>query len=352
MDYYFLDRELFFISKISKEIGNLIKVLIIDNKSHGNCYNNCIESGEKTINGFYIILNTKFGVYEFIRHSIIKKQNEYFDITDPGHKVNFLYFIETDKEFYDLPIKMFYNKTFITDYSLLKNGDYYVYGLFDKTKKEPFYIGKGLGDRANTHLTESSLKKDTNLHKKSTIKKIGVNNILIKKRYNNILDGYFAYDLEELTIENVGLENLTNICKNASPPNFKGKVYEEIMGAEQATILKQKKSELQLIAGGYGPKFHSEETKLKMSLDRRGEGNAMFGKKHSDESKQKMSNIKKGKKYSGETNKKKGRSGKENGNFGPQEKIECPHCLKIGGKAIMKRWHFDKCKKIKRKYNA
>ncbi len=231
--YYFLDKELYYISKISKEIGNLLKVPIIDNKPHGNCYDNCIKSGEEVINGFYVILNTEFGVYEFIRHSIIKKQNDYFDITYSGYKIESLYFIETNKEFYDLPIKMFYNKTFITDYSLLKSGEYYVYGLFDKDKNTPFYIGKGLKNRANKHLSESSLSKDTNLHKKRTIEKIGVDNVIIKKKYNNILDEYFAYDLEELTIESIGLENLTNICKNASPPNFKSMTYIEIMGKEK-----------------------------------------------------------------------------------------------------------------------
>ena len=30
----------------------------------------------------------------------------------------------------------------------------------------------------------------------------------------------------------------------------------------------------------------------------------------------------------------------------PQQKIECPHCNKIGGFPQMKQWHFDKCKSI------
>ena len=29
-----------------------------------------------------------------------------------------------------------------------------------------------------------------------------------------------------------------------------------------------------------------------------------------------------------------------------REKVECPHCGKIGTLAIMKRWHFDKCKLV------
>lgn len=44
---------------------------------------------------------------------------------------------------------------------------------------------------------------------------------------------------------------------------------------------------------------------------------------HSEETKQKMSLAKKGK---------------------PKPKITCPHCGKIGGKPAMKQWHFDNCK--------
>lgn len=31
----------------------------------------------------------------------------------------------------------------------------------------------------------------------------------------------------------------------------------------------------------------------------------------------------------------------------PKSKIECPHCNKIGGSGIMKRWHFNNCKSLK-----
>ncbi len=29
----------------------------------------------------------------------------------------------------------------------------------------------------------------------------------------------------------------------------------------------------------------------------------------------------------------------------PKEKIECPHCGVIGAPHVMKRWHFDNCRK-------
>ena len=32
---------------------------------------------------------------------------------------------------------------------------------------------------------------------------------------------------------------------------------------------------------------------------------------------------------------------------GPQKQIICPYCIKIGGAAGMKRWHFKNCKTYK-----
>ena len=73
----------------------------------------------------------------------------------------------------------------------------------------------------------------------------------------------------------------------------------------------------------YG-KTRSEETRKKHSESIKGENNGMYGKTHSEEAKRKISESKKGK---------------------PQEKVTCPHCKKVGGITVMKRWHFDNCKK-------
>lgn len=69
---------------------------------------------------------------------------------------------------------------------------------------------------------------------------------------------------------------------------------------------------------------HSEKTKLRMSqnhADFTGSNNGMFGKNHSDESRQLMSLRQKN-----------------------RERISCPHCNKTADVANMKRWHFDNCK--------
>ena len=91
---------------------------------------------------------------------------------------------------------------------------------------------------------------------------------------------------------------------------------------------------------------HSEESKQKMrktksdkhcqniSIGKKGKP----GKPTSAETKQKQSDSNKG----------KPKSDKHRQNMRkPKRKIECPHCGKIGGINLMKRYHFDNCKKIK-----
>lgn len=68
---------------------------------------------------------------------------------------------------------------------------------------------------------------------------------------------------------------------------------------------------------------HSDETKNKISQSVSGKNNPMFGKTHSTESKQKMSDAKKDK---------------------PSRQVECPYCKKAGAARIMPRYHFDNCK--------
>lgn len=97
----------------------------------------------------------------------------------------------------------------------------------------------------------------------------------------------------------------------------------------------------------YGKKL-SEETKQRIS-------NAQKGKKrklHSEETRKKMSNSKIGKKRPEHSAKLKGKkqsdqtkqklSDKLKGI--PKNKILCPHCGKIGGNSNMIRYHFDNCK--------
>ena len=80
---------------------------------------------------------------------------------------------------------------------------------------------------------------------------------------------------------------------------------------------------------------HSEESKSKISESKK-------GKCHSKESKSKISESLKGKYHSEETKQKLSKSKKGK----PKQKITCPHCGKEGEISNMKRWHFDNCKFI------
>ena len=74
----------------------------------------------------------------------------------------------------------------------------------------------------------------------------------------------------------------------------------------------------------YGKK-HSEETKKKMSLAQSGEKHSQYGRPVSEKTKKKISNVLKGR---------------------TPKRIVCPYCNKTGGDNVMKRWHFDNCREI------
>lgn len=144
---------------------------------------------------------------------------------------------------------------------------------------------------------------------------------------------------------------------------------------------------------GFSEMKHSEESKKLMSESKKGEKNKRYGKKHTKESRKKMSvkltgrklslehknkisKLHKGKIILNETRrklskshqgmkkpwvsehnksdfmrkvascKKSGTSEKMMGNKNHQNNdiVCCPHCSKTGGRTIMMRWHFDKCK--------
>jgi len=98
---------------------------------------------------------------------------------------------------------------------------YYVYQLVDPRNNKPFYIGEGKGKRAWSHLNFKS--GCNNPHKDRVIYKIqslGLEVIVCLIQTN--LTKKQAILLEEKTIQEIGIENLTNICANAHPPILKG----------------------------------------------------------------------------------------------------------------------------------
>lgn len=154
---------------------------------------------------------------------------------------------------------------------------YYVYMLIDPRKNLPFYVGKGTGRRARTHLWKNP---DTrNQYKENIIASIRAEGLEPEIRYvvENLEDEKLAYKIETELIKHYGRKGydkdgiLSNVCENAAPPNHKGKTYEQIYGskerAEEQRLLRIK---IQKERGGFGPKFHSEETKRKLSEKSKG----------------------------------------------------------------------------------
>lgn len=148
---------------------------------------------------------------------------------------------------------------------------YYVYQLVDPRTDKPFYIGKGKGNRAETHLWETpDTRNQYKENKIAAIRRSGLEPNIVYVA-ENIIDEQLAYDIESQLISRYGRKGydnggiLTNICTDNRPPSHKGKTYEEIYGPEKASQQRQMRSKLQKERGGYGPKQHSEETKAKIS---------------------------------------------------------------------------------------
>ena len=101
---------------------------------------------------------------------------------------------------------------------------YYVYILLDpRYDNQPFYVGKGCGKRANTHLNETKNNTE-NILKFNKIEKIRKDGFepIIEYHSTDMLEKD-AYDLETQFIQKYGriIDGgiLTNICLDNRPPH-------------------------------------------------------------------------------------------------------------------------------------
>jgi len=175
---------------------------------------------------------------------------------------------------------------FIAEYfGLINNSknDYYVYVYLDPRKSgfynsesfifpnEPFYVGKGKNNRHFDHLKESELNKENgNIIKQRKIKKIlSLNKTpIIYKIFDNVNEN-FAYHVENLLILDIGrVNNKTGVLTNLND-------------------------------GGYGNKncAITNKTKEKISKSLK---NYHINNPISDETKQKIGDANRGRKYSKE----------------------------------------------------
>jgi len=142
--------------------------------------------------------------------------------------------------------------------------NFYVYEWIRLDTNEPFYVGKGQGDRAYS-------LKYRNKHFHNIVNKVGLENCAVVILHDNLTENE-ALEIECWYIHQykyLGPYNLTNITD-----------------------------------GGEGLSNPSEEVRRKMSESHTGEKNPMYGKKLSEEARRKISEARKGKKHTEEARRK------------------------------------------------
>lgn len=167
---------------------------------------------------------------------------------------------------------------------------YYVYIYYDPITNLPFYVGKGKKDRMYHHLKETAETTD-NKKKFNYINKLrknGITPIVIK--FKEDMADNDAYDLEEELISKFGRKGfesygiLTNICLGSRPPVTTGKDHHN-----------------------FGKGFlvkHTDETKKKISESKKGQRSWHKGRTKSEETRATMSSAQKGRLVTEETKEK------------------------------------------------
>lgn len=150
--------------------------------------------------------------------------------------------------------------------SVSVNNTYYVYQLVDPRSGRPFYVGKGTGQRAYSHLRFKD--GNGNPYKDRTIQQIFAAGQIpvIEFLHQGIKDENLAYQLEEHAISSIGIDNLTNLVSSCRPPSRKG------WKPSKVTLEKRGRS-LRGIP-------RSAQWLKKLSESKQGTRNPMYGKKN------------------------------------------------------------------------
>ena len=152
---------------------------------------------------------------------------------------------------------------------------YYVYIYIDPRNNQPFYVGKGKGDRYKVHLNETKTTT-INIKKYHKIQKIlGLGLTPIIQFHTNNVDEETAYRIEEELIMKYGRKDLdvdgilTNVCIGNSPPDHTGIHRSEESKKKYSNSKVGSLNPMYGMTGVMNPFYnrqHSSESKLKMQL--------------------------------------------------------------------------------------
>jgi len=257
--------------------------------------------------------------------------------------------------------------------------EFYVY-VYKKPNGTPFYVGKGKDDRDSYHLKEA-LKESTidcNKHKISTIRKIVAagDSVVIERVCSNLPED-MAFELEGFLIEEIGRADLGKgpLCNMTNGGEGLSGLIRDISGENNPNYGRRGEAAI-----WFGRK-HTQETKNKMANAQKGrviteEHKAAMRKPKSEEGKAAIreaqrklresgyrpseeSNIKRSNTLKGRPSPMKGRQQSEEAKLKmslqrkgvPKKKVTCPHCGKDVAVNTFNRWHGENCKEIAHECN-
>jgi len=198
----------------------------------------------------------------------------------------------------------------------MESNNYYVYEFIRLDYNEPFYIGKGSGNRWK------ELKRGNNDYFNNICKSISVAVVILHDNLEETealqIESWYIWQLRD--IQGYNLVNITDggegVALRGKKNGFYGKVHTE----ETKELIRDKiheKIEQGIVkSGNYKGKNHKEESKQNISKSVKefwsnadenfindfkekvsGENNGMYGKQHTEDSRQKMKLSAKNRKY-------------------------------------------------------
>lgn len=188
--------------------------------------------------------------------------------------------------------------------------DYYVYIYWRLDTNEPFYVGKGKGDRWKR--IEKTRRKE---HFRNIVNKYDVVCEIIKDNLtedqaheiecwliNELVFEYgYSIDIENNRSREKGCHLVNCTWGGEGVSGYKHTEEEKKMIGESCKLMWENENLRKDASVRSKERWKNKEYKNKMSEKLRGENNPMYGKSHSEESKRKISETMKGK-YCGENN--------------------------------------------------